>query len=263
MMHKENICREAIVVVREAGLYVRERRRLFNHDEITKKGDRDFVTEVDKGSERILVEGLRKILPDAGFITEEKTVAQSNANLYWVIDPIDGTTNFIHNTPVTAISVALMKGNDFLIGIVYEVTMDELFYTWQGAETSYCNDMPISVSSSSDFRKALVATGFPYQREGRIDGITQSLSYFLESCQDVRRFGSAATDLCYVACGRFEVYYESYLHLWDVAAGILIVRNAGGIVTDLKGNYTMDGTNVLAANNAETHAKSLEGIFLV
>jgi myo-inositol-1(or 4)-monophosphatase len=261
MVNAENICREAIEVVREAGIYVRNSRRIFSYEEVLKKGDRDFVTEVDKGSERILVDGLRRVLPHAGFITEEKTVAQSNADYYWVIDPIDGTTNFMHNTPVTAISVALMKGNSFLIGIVYEVTMDELFFTWEGAGASYCNDKTIVVSEQTDFRKALVATGFPYQREGRLEGISKSLHYFLHHCQDIRRFGSAATDLCYVACGRFEVYYEAYLQLWDVAAGILIVRNAGGIVTDFNGNESVNGSNILAANRIDIHAPARQGLF--
>ncbi len=258
-MHLESICMNALPVVKEAGMFVAENRRQIPWGEIEKKGDRDFVTSIDKKSERLLVKGLSAILPEAGFFTEEKTVEQGDSSLRWVVDPIDGTTNFIHRTPVTAVSVALMDGDDLLIGIVYEVTLDELFYSWKDAGTSFCNSEEIHVSDCSEFRKALVATGFPYQREGRLPAILETAGYFLEHCQDIRRFGSAATDLCYVACGRMDIYYESYLQLWDVAAGILIVRNAGGTVVDFSGSEHLTGQQVLATNGRFIE-ESLSGI---
>ena len=253
------ICKQAEQVVRAAGAYILENRKIFSFDEVEKKGDRDFVTAIDKATERIITAGLKGLVPEAGFITEEATIEQGTGTLNWVIDPIDGTTNFIHNTPVTAVSVALMSGKEVLIGLVYEVTMDELFYTWKGAP-SYMNGKEIHVSTCSDIRNALVATGFPYSREGRLPGILNSAGYFLEHAQDLRRFGSAATDLCYVASGRVEIYYEAYLKLWDVAAGLLIVENAGGTINVVYESDVYGGTAVLATNGL-VRQQAMEGIF--
>lgn len=258
-MELELICKKAEEVVRAAGSYILEHRKIFSFDEIEKKGDRDFVTAIDKATERILTAGLKDLLPEAGFITEEATIEQGTGRLNWVIDPIDGTTNFIHNTPVTAVSVALMSDKEPLIGLVYEVTMNELFYTWKGAP-AYLNGREIWVSSCTDFRKALVSTGFPYTRDNRLSGILNSAGYFLEHAQDLRRFGSAATDLCYVACGRVEIYYEAYLKLWDIAAGLLIVENAGGTIDVLHEHEQYGGSAVLATNG-HVRQQAMEGVF--
>lgn len=256
----ERICFQALPLIKKTGKYILRSRKGLQQSAISMKGVRDMVTEIDKQSEIRLVKSLHKILPAAGFITEEKTTDQTLREYNWVIDPLDGTTNFVFNTPITAISVALMHKSKIVLGIVYEITYDEMFYTWaHGA--AYCNGEVIHVSTRVDFSKALVATGFPYSREKRIPGITKSITYFLENCQDIRRFGSAATDLCYVACGRFDIYYEGYLQIWDIAAGILIVKNAGGVVKNFEGkeNYTY---NCIVATNKHLLKKSLNGIFL-
>jgi myo-inositol-1(or 4)-monophosphatase len=259
MNEYKDICEQMIGVVRRAGEYVSANRKVFTFEEVEKKGDRDYVTRIDKGAEEILVEGLKKVVPEAGFIAEEGTVADEGRSLSWIIDPIDGTTNFIHNTPVTAISVALADGDDILAGVVLEITQNECFYSWKGGG-SYLDGRLIKVSPIIDFDKALVATGFPYQREGRLEGILESIGYFLKNCQDVRRFGSAATDLCYVACGRMEIYYEAYLKIWDLAAGILIVRNAGGTV-DLITGHSEFGDAAVLATNTRVHEPAREGVF--
>lgn len=257
----QEICLKALPLIRRTGKYILRQRKNLQQQQIALKGVRDMVTEIDKNAEVLLVKGLRKILPQAGFITEEKTTDQTLQEYNWVVDPLDGTTNFVFGTPVTAVSVALIRGNQIIIGMVYEITMNEMFYTWKGAP-SFCNGEKISVSQRKDFSGALVATGFPYTRTKRIPGITKSLAYFLENCQDIRRFGSAATDLCYVACGRFDIYYEGYLQQWDITAGILIVKNAGGVVKNFEGTEDYS-TNKIIACNKYLLKKSLEGIFLI
>ncbi len=256
----QQICMRAIPVLKRTGNFIAKSRRHLQQNQIELKGVRDMVTEIDKQAEMRLVKSLKKILPEAGFITEEKTTDQTRFNYNWVIDPLDGTTNFVFGIPICAVSVALMQGDTILIGMVYEISMGEMFYTWKGAP-SYCNGEVIRVSKQRDFSRALVATGFPYTRTKRIPGIARSIAYFLEHCQDIRRFGSAATDLCYVACGRLDIYYEGYLQLWDIAAGILIVKNAGGAVTNLKGEEEYAESNIIACN-PHLLKRALQGIFL-
>ncbi|MBK6730175.1 MAG: inositol monophosphatase [Bacteroidetes bacterium] len=256
----QQICMQAIPVLKRTGNYIANSRKHLRQNQIALKGVRDMVTEIDKNAEIRLVKNLKKILPEAGFITEEKTTDQISKTYNWVIDPLDGTTNFVFGIPITAVSVALMKGKKILIGMVYEISMREMFYTWQGAP-SFCNGEIIHVSKQKDFSKALVATGFPYTRIKRIPGITKSIAYFLEHCQDIRRFGSAATDLCYVACGRFEIYYEGYLQQWDIAAGILIVKNAGGVVKNFEGKEDYSENKIVACN-PYLLKNALNGIFL-
>lgn len=258
MMNLEKICFEALDVIKEAGRYIRTERKHLESVHIESKGIRDFVTEVDKNSEKELAEKLIKIVPDAGFITEEKVVEQSDESLKWIIDPLDGTMNYIHGIPIYSISVALMHEQEIILGIVYEINNDEMFYTWKGG-ASYMNGNAIHISTCKELQQALLVTGFPYIRTNRVDGIVKTLGYFLERCRDVRRLGSAAVDLCYVASGRIDVYYEAYLNIWDIAAGILIVKNAGGVVKDFNGgeNYLLG--NIIATNKTMM-PQILEGI---
>lgn len=257
-MEPRGITEQVIGLVRRTGAYVRAKRRDLSGVQISlKSGIRDFVTDVDRESERMLVNGLGNILPDAGFLTEEETTLQKNADIRWVVDPLDGTINYMHDIPVYAISVALMQGETILCGVVYEIVREEMFYTWQGG-ASYCNGKEIRVSVTNELHNALIATGFPYDRT-HARAITDSVYYFLSRCRDIRRLGSAATDLCYVACGRFDGYYEGSLHLWDIAAGILLVENAGGQVLDLSGGKDFASGRVAAANPVLI-GKILEGI---
>lgn len=259
-MNLEKMCSEVKDTVKKTGKSIRRKRKNNSQLTIEKKGEHDYVTHLDKLSEKKLVEKLKRIFPSAGFITEENTIQPSAQKYNWIIDPIDGTTNFIHDVSPYAISVALAEEDKIILGVVYEITLDELFYTWNNAP-SYLNGKEIHVSSSRNFSKALVATGFPYTRTKRIKNILRTMEYFLIHCQDIRRFGSAATDLCYVACGRFDIYYEGYLNIWDVAAGIILVKNAGGVVTDFNGkeNYKRD----IVATNKFLLEHTLKGIKMI
>ncbi|MFN0276487.1 MAG: inositol monophosphatase family protein [Chitinophagales bacterium] len=257
-MSLEKICSQAIDVIKEVGQYIRHERRKLQSIHIESKGIRDFVTEVDKTSEQALAEKLHSIFPEAGFITEEKTVAQTEKEFRWVIDPLDGTMNYIHGIPIYSISVALMHHHEIILGIVYEINNDEVFFTWKGT-VSYMNGNAIHISTCRKIQDALIVTGFPYTRTDRIEGITKTLAYFLEHCRDIRRIGSAAVDLCYVACGRIDAYYEGYLNIWDIAAGILIVKNAGGVATDFDGREDYASGNILACNKT-LHPEIMKGI---
>jgi len=212
------------------------------------KGIHNFVTYVDKASEELLVEGLSKILPEAGFIAEESPDRETK-ELTWVIDPLDGTTNFIHGVPVYSISIALMEKKEVILGVIREVNHNECFYTWKGSP-SFLNGKEIKVSEISLLADSLLATGFPYYDYSRIAPYMNFFRFLMENSHGVRRIGSAAADLAYVACGRFEGFYEYGLSPWDVAAGTLLVKNAGGKVTDFSsGDNFIFGKEIIATND--------------
>ena len=215
---------------------------------VTVKGLNNFVTNVDTTAEGRLVNGLKQILPGAGFLTEENTLNISDKPLRWVIDPLDGTTNFIHGVPVFSISVALMEGEDTIIGVVYEINRDECFYAWKEAG-AYLNSHQIRTSATKILPDALIATGFPYDDFTRINQYLSLFKQLMQHTRGIRRLGSAAVDLAYVACGRFDAFFEYALNPWDVAAGALIVRQAGGQVSDFsgEGNYVF-GSEIVAGN---------------
>jgi myo-inositol-1(or 4)-monophosphatase len=217
-------------------------------DKVETKGLHDFVSYVDKESERQIVKGLHDILPEAGFIAEEGTGAPKPGGLNWIIDPLDGTTNFIHGLPPYSISIALMDNDKIIVGVIYEVTLDECFYAW-GNGKAYLNGKEIRVSEISEIDNALIATGFPYYDYNRITPFLHTMEHFMRHSHGLRRLGSAATDLAYVACGRFEAFYEYSLQPWDVAAGAFIVDQAGGRVNDFSGgkNYIF-GKEIIASN---------------
>jgi myo-inositol-1(or 4)-monophosphatase len=225
---------QACEIVKEVGAYVRAAGKNLTWNQIETKGTNDFVTEIDKGAEQRLVATLSKLLPEAGFIAEEQTSTKRGETYNWIIDPIDGTTNFIHGLPPHAISVALMQNNEMVIGIVYEITREECFYTWKNGH-SYCNGQQIQVSNVATIDKALIITGFPYNDYSRMEAFEKTMNYFMKHSHGLRRLGSAATDLAYVACGRADAFYEYALKPWDVAAGALILQNAGGEVMNFSG----------------------------
>ncbi len=219
-------------------------------NQIESKGTNDFVTEIDKGAEERLVAALSKILPEAGFIAEEQTSSKRGEIFNWIIDPIDGTTNFIHGLPPHSISVALQQNNELVIGIVYEITRDECFYTWKGGK-SYCNKHEIHVSNVKSVDKSLIITGFPYNDYSRMEAFEKTMNHFMKHSHGLRRLGSAAADLAYVACGRADAFYEYALKPWDVAAGALILQNAGGEVMNFSGNddYLFSGELISCNGN--------------
>jgi myo-inositol-1(or 4)-monophosphatase len=247
-MDFERICYDVADIVKHTGAFIAREKERLTSEQIESKGIHNFVTYIDKGSEERLVGDLKKLLPGAGFIAEEGTSNQKGKFFNWVIDPLDGTTNFIHGAPPYAISVALMEGNTTVIGIVLEVALSELFYAYQGSP-SYLNGKIIQVSNAPAVTDSLIATGFPYTNFERVGPFMNSLEYFFLNSHGVRRLGSAATDLAYVACGRYDAFYEYNLNPWDIAAGAFIVNQAGGKVSDFKGgdNYLF-GNEIVASN---------------
>ncbi|CAN5350889.1 inositol monophosphatase family protein [soil metagenome] len=244
----QTLCQEVGKLSKEVGVFIKSEREKFSSEKIEVKGKNDFVSYVDKTSEKMIVKKLSILLPEAGFIAEEGTSTKKGEVYNWIIDPLDGTTNFIHGIPCFAISIALMRNKELVLGVIYEINFDECFYAWEGSK-AYLNGTEISVSKTAKLSDSLLATGFPYYDYKRMDEYMELFKYFMKNTHGLRRLGSAATDLAYVACGRFEGFYEYSLQPWDVAAGAFIVQQAGGKVTDFKGegNYIF-GKEIVAGN---------------
>nr|MBI1228605.1 inositol monophosphatase [Cytophagales bacterium] len=249
-MNLEQLVKPTIEIAKKAGAFIRKERQNFNLERVENKGFNDLVSYVDKETEKIIVAGLREIFPDAGFITEERTVDQIETPWKWIVDPLDGTTNFVHGVPVYSVSIALAQEGRIMLGVVYEVNLNECFYAVRGGG-AFCNETPIHVSRAALLKESLIATGFPYHEGGKINRYLELLKFLLLNSHGLRRLGSAAVDLCYVASGRVEAYMEYNLQSYDVAAGTLIVEEAGGMVTDFGGggNFVFGG-EIIASNGA-------------
>lgn len=247
-MNLEALNKEVNAIIREVGNYISAQKDHLSTADIDTKGIHDLVTFVDKRSERMLVDQLSSILPDSGFLVEEQTVENKGKEYTWIIDPLDGTTNFIHGLPAYSISVALMKEHELIMGTVLDVEADECFYAWHGGP-AHLNDNIITVSKTKDLGDSLLATGFPYSDFGKLDSYIELLKYLMKNSRGIRRFGSAAIDLSWVACGRFDGFWEYSLKPWDVAAGSLILKQAGGLVSDFKGgNNYLYGKEIVSGN---------------
>ena len=223
-------------IARDAGAFLLQERRQFQREAIEYKGLNNVVSYVDKETEKQLVDKLSRLLPEAGFITEEGTTGQQadpNA-LNWIIDPLDGTANFMHNLPVFSVSIGLAQGKTPIAGVIYDPNRNECFSAWQGGG-AYCNGSKLTVSPATQLGESLIATGFPYYQFDQMQKYLHILETLMQQTHGLRRMGSAAIDLAYVACGRFEAFYEYNLNSWDMAAGVLLVREAGGVVTDFDG----------------------------
>ncbi len=256
MIDLQKITLSIAALAREAGGFIRTEAEKFSLDQVELKGKSDLVSYVDKETEKKLVSSLKDILPEAGFITEENTIAQDKKAYTWVIDPLDGTTNFVHGLPTYAVSVGLMEGEVIVAGVVYEVTRDECFYAWKDGG-AYMNDKPIHVTPATTIDESLFATGFPVHNFEKLDDYLGILNELMKDAHGLRRVGSAATDMAYVACGRYEAFFEYNLKPWDVAAGVIIVQEAGGTVTDFKGGDDfLFGQEMVAAG--PVHAELLE-----
>ncbi|WP_026956107.1 inositol monophosphatase family protein [Algoriphagus vanfongensis] len=247
---------QTILVAKEAGAFIRKEREHFDMDAVEHKGFNDLVSYVDKEAEQIIVDGLCKVLPEAGFITEEGTNTTRTEHLNWIIDPLDGTTNFIHGIPVFSVSIALIDEQDLVLGVVYEVNLDECFYASKGGG-AFCNGKPIHVSKAPDLSASLIATGFPYYNFDLIDRYLATLKSLMQTTHGLRRFGSAAVDLAYVASGRAEGFFEYNLNSYDVAGGAIIVQEAGGTVTDFSGGKDFVFGRQIVATNGNIHHEIL------
>ena len=249
-MDYQELCRDVCGVVRETGGYIENESALRTDLVVEEKGQQDYVTKTDKGAEERLVKGLSELMPEAGFITEEGTNNKKGELFNWIIDPLDGTTNFIHGLPPYAISVALIEKNEIVVGVVFEIGFRDMFYAWKGSK-AFMNGKEIHVTRTGKVRDSLIATGFPYTNFSRMNGFMETMDYFMKNSHGLRRLGSAATDIAYIACGRFDAFYEYGLNAWDVAAASLILKQAGGKVSDFKGgdNYLFGGE--IVASNAQ------------
>ena len=218
----------------------------------------DLVTTADREAERKIVELLRRDFPDHAILAEEETVIESKTKKYrWIVDPLDGTTNFAHSYPHVGISIALERDHEVILGLVYDPLRRECFRAVKG-QGATLNGAPIRTSVVAQLDKALLATGFPYDRRENADYYLSFFKAFLTRCQGVRRAGAAALDLCYVASGRIDGFWELKLKPWDIAAGSLIVAEAGGALSDFSGApFSICGTETLASNGA-IHAEMVE-----
>jgi myo-inositol-1(or 4)-monophosphatase len=242
------LCERVYEAAKAAGRFIVGERKIFESISIEYKGRNDLVSYVDKTSEKMLVEELQRILPGSGFITEENTVSIKDKPYTWIIDPLDGTTNFAHSIPCFCVSVALVENNEPILGVIYEMNLDECFYAWKGGG-AYLNGKSIKVSEVKSLKDSLVATGFAVSEYTHLKSTLAVFDYCIHNTHGIRRLGSAAADMAYVACGRFETFFEFGLQPWDVAAGIIIIQEAGGRVTDMKGgNNFLFGKAIVVGN---------------
>lgn len=264
MKSYEDTCRLVVELVKDVSQFVMAEYHKLSTSDIVHKAKNDLVSYVDIGTEKRLVEGLSQILPGSEFLAEEdhNTLENPRGKTFWIIDPIDGTTNYIYKIPAFCMSVALWDKDEIKLGVVYDPMHDECFYAWEGGG-AWCNNSPVKINQTALLQNALLATGFPYNRFEKLDEIVSILKLFLLKSQDVRRLGAAALDLCYVACGRFDGFWEFYLKPWDVAAASLIVQEAGGKVSDFKGGENYLFTGEIVAANAELITQMNEQIIQV
>lgn len=242
----ERIKAVALRAVQEAGALLKKG---FGEEQIVHfKGEIDIVTEMDNRSEALISNLILHEFPDHSLLSEERGRHEGPAKYRWIIDPLDGTTNYAHGFPFFSVAIAVELKEQLLYGVVYDPLREELFEAESG-RGAFLNGERIQVSRVKELTKALLATGFPYDvRRGGEDNIAHFIN-FLKVAQAVRRPGSACLDLCYVAAGRLDGFWELKLHPWDMAAGSLIVREAGGLVTDLKGGpYRIAGREIVASN---------------
>ncbi len=255
----QDVCELSIVT----GDMILSGRDAIRRGEIEVKGHNDFVTSVDKASEKLIVEKLEKLLPEAGFIAEEQTSTKKGITYNWVIDPLDGTTNFIHGLPTFCVSIALLKDRKPVLGVVYEINQHECFHSWENAP-AYLNDAEIRVSERERLADSLILTGFPYTDFSKMDEYMKFFMHLMRNTHGLRRPGSAAADLAYVAAGRAEAFYEYGLKPWDVAAGTFLIQQAGGKVTDFRGGDNFIFGEELVSGNSkifDTFLKELQKFF--
>ena len=240
-----------VSIAREAGALLKSR---FSHRHtIDFKGEIDIVTEADRLSEDLLVKRISNAFPHHDILAEESAATERGARSRWIIDPLDGTTNYAHGFPVFCVSIALEEQGLVELGVIYNPMMDEIFVAQRGQEATL-NGCTLKVSDTTALGHSLLATGFPYDIRVNPDN---NIAYFIEMAlraRAIRRAGSAALDLAYVAAGRFDGFWELRLHPWDIAAGQLLVREAGGCVTDIEGNdFTLDAPVIVASNSKIHH----------
>lgn len=244
-----SILEELIVLAREQGVFIEQQAVAFNQDVVELKARNQLVSYVDREVEKKIVEKLGQLIPDSGFLCEEETLQNINKRITWIVDPLDGTTNFVHGIKNYSISIALEIENEIVLGLVYCIPNNEMF-TAQKSGGAFLNGNPIQVSRRS-LSESLIATGFPFHTKELVPEFLGLLSKVLMNCRGVRRLGSAAIDLAYVAAGRFDGFFEMGLNPWDAAAGKLLIEEAGGIVSDFNAQPINDKYDrIVACSNS-------------
>ena len=260
-MNLGRIENEVMELCNEVAHFIRQESQHFDRARIEQKGTfSNLVSYVDKESENKIVSALKKIIPGSGFLAEEGTDSKGENEYQWIIDPLDGTTNFLHGLPIFAISIALRRDDRVVLGVVHEVTRGESFHAIENG-SAYCNQTEIRVSPITNLQESLLATGFPYYHSEKKDVYLEIIKIFLENTHGIRRLGSAAIDLAYVAAGRLEGFFEYDLKPWDVAGGAFVLQQAGGKVTDFRGgnNFLFGGELCAAGGIHGEMLKVIEG----
>lgn len=254
-MDLKQITLEVCKIATGAGIFLAEERKNFRKDLVVEKNAHDYVSYVDKEAEKLIVAKLKQLLPEAGFLTEESTIAYTESEYTWVIDPLDGTTNFIHDYGPYGVSIALRDTNELLVGVVYEVTRGECFYAWKSGK-AYLNGETIQVSDINVIDKAFVGLDLPYDANRFKPVLNHLVNELYGNAASLRISGSAALSICYVAAGRYDFWLESFIQPWDFSAGALIVKQAGGIVTDYRGNELSNTSQHIVVSNGLLHTSA-------
>lgn len=252
MLDLEYLTNEVKKLAVDTGAFIRNERQNFKREMVEEKNNHDYVSYVDKESEHKITQRLNELLPEAGFIAEEGSGSFSSEKYCWVVDPLDGTTNFIHNNCPFCVSIALRTKEEFLIGVVYEICRDECFWTYKNSK-SYLNGKEIHVSNISTLDNSFIELGFPYNAEKYHAFVTGLVEKLYGNVCGLRLEGAAAAELCYIACGRFEARIEGLLGPWDVAAGGFILLQAGGQMTDFYGGDTWTNGHTVLGSNGRIH----------
>ncbi|MXV15467.1 inositol monophosphatase family protein [Hufsiella ginkgonis] len=258
-MDLQNLIGQVAELAKQAGAFIRGESEKFSTQHIEYKGLNNLVSYVDKSAEEMIVTALAELLPQAGFITEEETINVAGDEYNWIVDPLDGTTNFIHGLPTYSVSIALQHREELVLGVVYEINRDECFYAWKEGG-AWLNGKRIAVSANEKLSQSLLATGFPYYDFEKLEKYLQVFRELTQVTHGLRRVGSAAVDLAYVACGRYEGFFEYNLNSYDMAAGIVLVNEAGGKTVNFKGEKEFFKSREIVATNAEIAPKLLEVI---
>jgi myo-inositol-1(or 4)-monophosphatase len=253
------LLKTAVSAARLAGDIILKNLGRLSASEIQTKQAFDFVTKVDRWSEAVIMQTIREKFPSHTFLAEETLHQEETDNYRWIIDPLDGTTNYIHSYPMFSVSIGLEYKREIVVGVVFDPLKDELFHAVRG-KGSFLNNRKIAVSEIRLPEKSLIATGFPFRAKEMIDLYLSAFREIFSGVSDIRRAGSAAIDLAYVAAGRFEGFFELKLSPWDIAAGSLLITEAGGVITDFGGGVDYLSTGNVVAGNTFIQPEILEKI---
>jgi myo-inositol-1(or 4)-monophosphatase len=252
----QDFLKTAVTAARRAGDIILKNLGHLSTGDIQSKQESDFVTEVDRLSESVIMQVIREKFPSHSFLAEETLKQEEQDNYRWIIDPLDGTTNYIHGFPMFSVSIALEYKREIIVGVVFDPLRDELFHALKDSG-AFLNNNPVQVSDITSLKKSLITTGFPFRKKDMIDLYLEAFKKIFNNVSDLRRAGSAALDFAYLSSGRSDGFFEIGLSPWDVAAGSLVIKEAGGTITDFGGGGDYLSTGNIVAGNTKIHAELL------